>query len=32
VNAGDVKTVVFARDGNVVYAAAAPTSTVVIFR
>ncbi len=31
-NAGDVKTVVFARDGNVVYAVAAPTGTVILFR
>ena len=32
VNAGDVKAVTFVRDGNVVYAVAAPTGTVVIFR
>ncbi|MBQ6008800.1 MAG: autotransporter-associated beta strand repeat-containing protein, partial [Kiritimatiellae bacterium] len=32
VNAGDVKAVTFVRDGNTVYAVAAPTGTVVIFR
>ena len=32
VNAGDVKAVTFVRDGDVVYAVAAPTGTVIIFR
>ena len=32
VNAGDVKAVLFARDGNVVYAVAAPGGTVLVFR
>jgi autotransporter-associated beta strand protein len=32
VNAGDVKAVTFARDGSVVYAVAAPTSTVLVIR
>ena len=31
-NAGDVTKVVFARDGDVVYAVAAPSGTVIIFR
>ena len=31
-NAGKVEKVVFARDGDVVYAVAAPTGTVIIFR
>jgi autotransporter-associated beta strand protein len=31
-NAGEVRAVVFARDGNTVYAVAAPTGTVILFR
>ena len=31
-NAGEVRGVVFARDGNTVYAVAAPTGTTIIFR
>ena len=31
-NAGNVTSVVFARDGNVIYAVAAPSGTTLIFR